>query len=576
MGVKTRSRKGKLVNQKAESPDRKAKEFHAKKGTSSVASHMLSAGGVAQTVIDKAIKGSKLVGAGGEVEDKDVDFRKVSGGVADTSTFSQGADVNDLAQVGLDAYLHSLDELSFDDVEKESRGDKKAWTSHKRARPSNEAVLSTGVKKPRVAVNNNASKSMVRDGEDDRVNADTLRGQENSTETDLFGKPGVAKDVIDGVESSNGGNSRRDSFDDASRDVLSPILPSSPRREPATPLKDSFDPTPDSKPPPPRPNKGSDGVNEEKGEGVDLDGTREKSGKRLVFPDKLDSTFDSFGYRKNRGGGNDPGGGGGNDPGGDPARGPGGPRGPGGSGGPGGIPPPDGEKPFSFTQGYMDENRVPGMAQSRDVNLGFDEKMDRLKRAQASGAQTEGSVMTPQLRDLSTRTKFPFRIIHHAAVEKFLLTVDFPSFMKFVRDHHPDLIRTAAALDIPATELIQNSKSLLVFWGDKIGIKKLKYSSNSKLKDISDEYQEILMCVMGLVISAAVTPMLSNRGQTHIANTTREVDQVAQANANVGSNSTLVNATMQNVGPTGSWEQDMRSLSKMFPTGKNQQTLLFS
>lgn len=234
--------------------------------------------------------------------------------------------------------------------------------------------------------------------------------------------------------------------------------------------------------------------------------------------------------------------------------------------------------PFNFTQGYTDERRLPGMAQSRDINIGFDEKMDKLKREEAAQAAQQGApaMMTPQLRDLSTRTKFPFRIIHHAAVEKFLLTVDFPSFMKFVRDHHPDLIRTAAALDIPATELIQNSKSLLVFWGDKIGIKRLKYSSNSKLKDISDEYQEILMCVMGLVISAAVTPMLSNRGQSHIANTTREVDQVAQANANVGSNSTLANATMQNTGPTASWEQDMRSLSKMFPTGKNQQTLLFS
>ena len=533
-GRKTRnSKRRKLVNQPAagegvigKSPPKVSKK---KGGTSGVAGHMIAAGALAQTVLDRATRESKAVGADGDLKENDIDF------VTDEQVYDQFYQ-------------------SFHDDDGNEGGESKGGDIYETNATIADLDAARVVKE--LGSKNTTEKSVTSNGiSDPALSHSNLEMQGGDSDGDFVERFGNASPIRN------------------AHDITLEELEAN--------TSDSFQhsqvPTP-----PHVPSDGRPSLPEEK----DIDATR-----------NLRYGGDPGG---NPGGGGDPGGspGGGGRPAGagerkagdpdrdpdrdpDPDRNPN-PNDPGGGGNRDNL---EGianaapkTTPFNFTQGYTDEKRLPGMAQSRDINIGFDEKMDKLKREQAAQAAQQGApaMMTPQLRDLSARTKFPFRIIHHAAVEKFLLTVDFPSFMKFVRDHHPDLIRTAATLDIPGTELIQNSKSLLVFWGDKIGIKKLKYSSNSKLKDISDEYQEILMCVMGLVISAAVTPMLSNRGQTHIANTTREVDQVAQANANVGSNSTLANATMQNTGPTASWEQDMRSLSKMFPTGKNQQTLLFS
>ena len=134
----------------------------------------------------------------------------------------------------------------------------------------------------------------------------------------------------------------------------------------------------------------------------------------------------------------------------------------------------------------------------------------------AKRSKLDPQTMSSHLSSLISKFKFPFRVIHHAAVEKFLLTVDFGAFMKFVRDHHPDQIRTSAVLSLSATQLVRHSKSLIEYWGDKIAITTLMYpSENLKRQDLSDEYQEILMCVLGYVLSAAVTPGLSTRGGAH-------------------------------------------------------------
>lgn len=516
------STKGTLVNQPAagtgvlgKSPPKISKN-KKKKGTSAVASHMRAAGGLAQTVLDRSSWESKAVGADGESKENDIDF-VTNEQVYDE--FFQSFHDEDGNEGGATMADHDAAQVLL------ALGPKNT---------TEKSVTSNGISDPLLAQNKNVTDDVeMKEGDSD---GDGVVNRFVERFRDISPVRKAHNMTLDDLEASN-------SFE-RSRMPTPPHVPSEGR--PSLPVDEEKDPD---------------------------------ANRNLMFGGP-------GGAGGPRGAG-DPGGAGGvggpDDP--DDPNDPDDPDDPDDPGGGGNRDNLEGianeapkTTPFNFTQGYTDEKRLPGMAQSRDINIGFDEKMDKLKREQAAQAtqQSAPAMMTPQLRDLSTRTKFPFRIIHHAAVEKFLLTVDFPSFMKFVRDHHPDLIRTAAALDIPGTELIQNSKSLIVFWGDKIGIKKLKYSSNSKIKDISDEYQEILMCVMGLVISAAVTPMLSNRGQTHIANTTREVDQVAQVNANVGSNSTLANATMQNTGPTASWEQDMRGLSKMFPTGKNQQTLLFS
>lgn len=143
-------------------------------------------------------------------------------------------------------------------------------------------------------------------------------------------------------------------------------------------------------------------------------------------------------------------------------------------------------------------------------------------------------VISPQLSDLISLNKFPFRIIHDAAIEKLLLTVNFNAFMKFVRDHHPDLIRTTAVLSFEKEQLLRNSRSLIDYWGTKIAITELKYNSTSnQLRDLSDEYQEILMCVMGFVLSAAVTPMMGMRGGAQsMADIESEVDKIQSVRSN--------------------------------------------
>jgi hypothetical protein len=152
--------------------------------------------------------------------------------------------------------------------------------------------------------------------------------------------------------------------------------------------------------------------------------------------------------------------------------------------------------------------------------------------------------MSPQLNNLISKFRFPFRVIHHAAVEKFLLTVDFGSFMKFIRDHHPDLIRTSAVLSVSPAALLRHSKSLIAYWGGKIAINTLMYpSDNLKHQDLSDEYQEILMCVLGFVLSAAVTPGLSVRGGSHsyAEATSRQVADIESARKMAGSQHVTTN-----------------------------------
>lgn len=162
----------------------------------------------------------------------------------------------------------------------------------------------------------------------------------------------------------------------------------------------------------------------------------------------------------------------------------------------------------------------------------------------AKRSKLSNQSMSPQLNNLISKFKFPFRVIHHAAVEKFLLTVDFGSFMKFVRDHHPDLIRTSAVLSISPTALLSHSKSLIEYWGAKIAINTLMYpSDNLKHQDLSDEYQEILMCVLGFVLSAAVTPGLSVRGGSHsyAEATSRQITDIENARKMAGSQHVTTN-----------------------------------
>ena len=158
-------------------------------------------------------------------------------------------------------------------------------------------------------------------------------------------------------------------------------------------------------------------------------------------------------------------------------------------------------------------------------------------------------VISPQLSDLISLNKFPFRIIHDAAIEKLLLTVNFNAFMKFVRDHHPDLIRTTAVLSFEKQKLLQDSRALVDYWGTKIAITKLKYdSTSSQLRDLSDEYQEILMCVMGFVLSAAVTPMMGVRGGAQsIPDIESEVDKIQNVRSNFSSTPAAASTTNSNL-----------------------------
>jgi hypothetical protein len=162
----------------------------------------------------------------------------------------------------------------------------------------------------------------------------------------------------------------------------------------------------------------------------------------------------------------------------------------------------------------------------------------------AKRSKLSSQEMSPQLNNLISKFRFPFRVIHHAAVEKFLLTVDFGSFMKFIRDHHPDLIRTSAVLSVSPAALLRHSKSLIAYWGGKIAINTLMYpSDNLKHQDLSDEYQEILMCVLGFVLSAAVTPGLSVRGGSHsyAEATSRQVADIESARKMAGSQHVTTN-----------------------------------
>ena len=108
-------------------------------------------------------------------------------------------------------------------------------------------------------------------------------------------------------------------------------------------------------------------------------------------------------------------------------------------------------------------------------------------------------------------------------------------FLAYLRLKLPQYQRTTSQLDIPKAQLLNETRCWLMLYGQFIGIETLKYDSDSKKIDVSDQYQEVIMCSLGFLLSGAINiPQTAPQGASKVPESTIEANRLAGVRNSLG------------------------------------------
>jgi hypothetical protein len=141
--------------------------------------------------------------------------------------------------------------------------------------------------------------------------------------------------------------------------------------------------------------------------------------------------------------------------------------------------------------------------------------------------------LSPELSVLVDKIKFPFRIVHRAAVEKFLMNVAFWRYMAYIRARLPQYMRVTGALDIPRNQMVAEMKCLVHLYGQHIGVEELRYNVNNTQKKVSNELQELWMLSLGYLLSGALA-IAPDANTTAPGGAAQENNRIAQVRQSLG------------------------------------------